>query len=164
MGRTSTACSVSVSRAQFGKPGAALLSALGARAGVQAARLLSRQIARRLLVNLGRKTAAKTAARTTGIGGGAAAGAGAGAVLGPVGAAGGAVIGAVGSWLLFDFVVIELDELLNREAFEAELRLHIDAEKAALKAQILTQIAERRAELSLAGQTPEELLTPQPAQ
>lgn len=54
-------------------------------------------------------------------------------MLGPVGTIAGAIIG----WVIADQVVITLDEVMNREAFEAEIRAMIDAQKQDYKRQLL---------------------------
>ncbi len=146
------------SRASVGKPINLALSFLGARAGMQVVKVVTRTLGRKVLLSIGRKTAAKTAARGTGIGSGAGAGAAIGSVLGPPGAVAGGIIGGVASWLAVDYAVISIDEYFNRAEFEAELKALVDTERDAMRTVLLGQIADKRAEVSLAGRTPEEIL------
>ena len=105
-------------------------------AGTIVAAAIIKPIAKKLITSIAAKTAVKTGAKATGLGSGAAAGASVGALGGPLGAAAGGIVGAVGGWLLVDTVVVNVDELLNREEYEAELRLLVDEQKRAIKADI----------------------------
>ena len=147
------------SRASVGKPISLALGILGARAGMQAVKVVTRALGRKVLLSIGRKTVAKTAARGTGIGSGAGAGAAIGAILGPPGAVAGGIIGGVASWIAVDYAVISIDEYFNRAEFETELETLINTEREALRTVLLSQIAEKRADVSLAGRTPEEILS-----
>ena len=89
------------------------------------------------------KVAAKSAAKPLGMGGAAAAGAAAGSLGGPPGAAVGGAIGAVVGWFSMDYAIIKVDELVNRDRFEADLHLMIDAEKELLALRVEDIIIER---------------------
>jgi len=81
------------------------------------------------------KLAAKSALK----GGGALAGASSGAALCSPTGPGALVCGAVGgliAWLAVDKAAIELDEALNRDAFEADIHAAIDAQQSLLKRQL----------------------------
>lgn len=145
-------------RASVGKPISLALGLLGARAGVQVVKVVTRTLGRKVLLSIGRKTVAKTAARGTGIGSGAGAGAAIGAILGPPGAVAGGIIGGVASWIAVDYAVISIDEYFNRAEFETELRTLVATERDALRTVLLGQIAAKRADVSLAGRTPEAIL------
>ncbi len=147
------------SRATVSKPINLALSILGARAGVRVVKVITRTLSRKVLVSIGRKTAAKAAARGTGIGSGAGAGAAAGAIFGPPGAVAGGIIGGVASWIAVDYAVISIDAYFNRAEFEIELRTLVDVERDALRSVLLAQIAEKRANIRLAGRTPDEILS-----
>lgn len=84
-----------------------------------------------LLVKLG---AGRLAAALTAAGGGAVAGGLGGSVVPGAGTAVGAAIGGaagfVGAWVASDYVLLKLDESVNRAAFEAEILAAIDATEA----------------------------------
>ena len=88
---------------------------------------------------LGAKVAAKAAAKGAVKGASVLGGVGGGAALcswgGPLAVACG-VGGGIAAWLLVDAVAVNIDELLNREEFEADLRTLIDKNKADLKQRI----------------------------
>lgn len=75
------------------------------------------------------KAAAKGALKVGGIMGGAGSGAAAGSVFGPVGTVIGGVVGATIAWVATDAIIIEIDEYLNRDEFEADIVAMIDAQK-----------------------------------
>jgi hypothetical protein len=145
-------------RASATKPISLVLGVAGATAGRQAVKVVTAAVARKLLLSIGRKTAAKTATRGTGAGGAAGVGAAAGAVFGPVGAAIGGAGGFIVGWVTTDYVVIKLDELMNRDEFETELRAMIAEERAALRTVLIAQVAAKRDEITLAGRTPDAVL------
>lgn len=145
-------------RATTGKPLSLVLGVAGARVGMQAVKVVSRAVARKLLISIGRKTAAKTATRGSGAGGAAGVGAAIGAPLGPIGAAVGGAGGFIVGWIATDYAVIKLDELFNREEFEAELRMMISEERTALRTVLIAQIASKRYEINLAGRTPADIV------
>ncbi|MFT4621089.1 MAG: hypothetical protein ACI9KS_002217 [Sulfitobacter sp.] len=148
-------------RASTGKPISLVLGVAGARIGMQAVKIVSRAVARKLVLSIGRKTAAKTATRGTGAGGAAGVGAAIGAPLGPIGAAVGGAGGFIVGWLATDYAVIKLDELFNREEFEAEIRAMIGAERAALRTILIAQIESKRSDITLAGRTPAQIVASQ---
>lgn len=101
---------------------------------------LAKTVGTKAVAKLAAKTAGKTALKSAGAGGSASAGAGIGLLCGPaawicapLGAIGGAAIG----WLAVDKVVVEADELLNRDEFEAEISALLDAERQRVKAELL---------------------------
>ena len=85
---------------------------------------------------VGSSIVAKAAAKGALKGGGVLAGAGSGIALcswgGPLALACG-VGGGIAVWLITDKAIVELDELINREEFEAELRTLIEIEKVNMK-------------------------------
>jgi len=121
---------------------APLATVAAAGVGKAAAKALSKALLK-TLAKTAAKTGLKTGAKAAGIGGGMAAGAGIGSVLGPPGALLGGVIGGVATWIAVDYAVIKIDEVLNRDAFEAELRALIDAERARLTQGVLAALATR---------------------
>jgi hypothetical protein len=140
-----------LSRASMSKP----ISAVAATGtGVVGAKVAAASISAGLVKIMG-KTAAKTATKGTGIAAGAGLGAAVGSFLGPVGAAVGGVFGAGAAWFAVDHAVVKVDEFFNRDAFEAELRALVDAERAALHALMADAIALRTGEI--AGQTIRDL-------
>ena len=155
---TQIALSDASARASTGKPISLVLGVAGARVGMQAVKIVSRAVARKLLLSIGRKTAAKTATRGSGAGGAAGVGAAISAPLGPIGAAVGGAGGFIVGWLATDYAVIKLDELFNREEFEAELRTMISEERDALRTVLIAQISSKRQEISLAGRTPAHII------
>ncbi|MEO1786983.1 MAG: hypothetical protein AAFR41_08175 [Pseudomonadota bacterium] len=101
---------------------------------VMVIRLLSKRVAAKAIAKGTTKTVVKTG---MGAAGGAGAGAAGGLICGPgapVCAAVGGVIGGVAGWLVTDKVIVEVDEAINRDAFEAEIIAILDTEKEALKA------------------------------
>ncbi|MFT5365034.1 MAG: hypothetical protein ACI9VX_002673, partial [Dinoroseobacter sp.] len=84
-----------------------------------------------------------------------------GAPLGPIGAAVGGAGGFIVGWLATDYAVIKLDELFNREEFEAEIRAMIGAERAALRTILIAQIESKRSDITLAGRTPAQIVASQ---
>lgn len=101
-------------------------------------------------------TAAKNVSRRAAGKGATAAGAAAGSFLGPVGTVAGAIGGSVVGWVASDLVIIKLDEHLNREKFEAELKAEVDERKQAIKNEMQQQLIE--ANESIKQCTPKELL------
>ncbi len=104
----------------------------GIGAGVVGA-LIAKKAASKMAVKILAKVGAKTALKAGGIGGGAATGATIGALGGPVGSAIGGTIGGIIGWFVTDKIIIELDEVFNREEFEEELRKLVDQEKENIK-------------------------------
>lgn len=122
--------------------GELMLKSAGAMAGAGAmAAVMTKTIGKKIAAKVAAKATAKTAVKAaTGVGGGAASGAAAGAVCGPlvwVCAPVGGVVGAVAFWLVTDKAIIEVDEYLNHESFEAELRTVVDDEKAQMKMKLI---------------------------
>jgi hypothetical protein len=125
---------------------------------------LSGAIATKLAGKVAVKAGSKAAVKAAGIGGGAAAGAAIGSVVPGVGTAVGGVVGAVAAWLITDKVVVEADELFNRDRFEADLRAMLDTEKQRIKTDLqagydayLSRISEHT-EQQLRGLRPVDLI------
>ena len=114
-----------------------LMKGAGTVVGVGAvAALVAKTVGTKLSTKLATKVAGKTAAKAAGFGGGAASGAAAGLLCGPaawVCSPLAAVAVGTAFWLATDKAVVEVDEYLNRESFEVELRTAIDAEKQRIK-------------------------------
>lgn len=101
------------------------------------AKVMGKKIATTVLA----KAAAKGGAKIVGIGGGAAAGAAVGSVVPGVGTVVGGVVGAVAAWLAVDKVIIEMDEVFNREEFEKDLKTLIAKQKENMKIEIKSAYA-----------------------
>jgi len=115
-------------------------------AGAVSIKVISKGVAKKIAA----KVAAKAVSKGLMKGGTVLSGAGAGALLcapaGPVAAACG-VGGAVVVWFTVDAVVIQLDEILNREEFEQNLREAIDDEKDRVRLILTQQLRVKRLEL-----------------
>ena len=135
---TRLAINDTIARSGIGLPSEIMAAGVGAIGAKAAAAALGKTLVKGLA-----KVAAKSAAKPLGIGGVAAAGAAAGSVVGPPGAAVGGAIGAVVGWFSMDYAIIKVDELMNRDRFEADLHLMIDAEKELLALRIEDIIMER---------------------
>lgn len=95
--------------------------------------------------------------RAAGTGSSIAAGAAiGGAAGGPIGAAIGAGGGFVVAWLAADVLIIKVDEHLNRESFEAELRTIVDSYRDEVKMAMMQQVDNTNVEL--ARLTPRDLI------
>lgn len=119
-------------------PLAGVISA-GGYASLKAASAL---FAKKLGAKIATKVAAKTGAKWAAAAGGAGSGTAICSWAGPgaaVCAAGGAVI----AWVATDMAVIKLDEILNREEFEAEIRKLVDEDKAATRALLEKALSEK---------------------
>ncbi len=125
---TRIALTDAVERAGVTAPVAGAASLLGS-GGLKA---LTAGVAKKLAAKIAAKAAAKAALK----GGVSLAGAETGAIVcswaGPIAVACGA-IGAVTAWLLADAAIIHVDEIFNRDEFEAELRGLVDEHKASVK-------------------------------
>jgi hypothetical protein len=115
-------------------------------AGAVSIKVISKAVAKKIVT----KVAAKAAGKGLMKGGTALTGAGAGALVcapaGPFAAVCG-VGGAVVVWLTVDAVVIQLDEMLNREEFEQNLRDAIDDEKDRVRLVLTQQLRVKQLEL-----------------
>ena len=115
---------------------------LAAGAGAVGAKATATALGKALMKNVA-KIVGKSAAKPLEVTGAAAAGGVAGSVLGPPGAIVGGIVGAGVGWFAMDFVVMKVDEFISRDDFEADLHALIDAEQAALRAQIETALDRR---------------------
>ncbi len=123
-------------RARLG--GASAAAAAGGLAGALVASAAGKLLAKEAFGLAAEAVAKFAVGKTAGWLGGAAAGAGAGAVGGSVvpgvgtaaGAVVGGVVGAVGAWVATDYVLLELEEAISREAFEREILDAIDQAEA----------------------------------
>lgn len=124
-----------------------MLKGAGAAVGAGAvAAVVAKTVGQKMTAKLMVKAAGKTAVKTAGIGGGSATGAAIGLVCGPAAwicVPVAAVAAGTAAWLATDKVVIEADEYLNRESFEAQIRAAIDDEKVRIGAK-LSQIYQQR--------------------
>jgi len=98
--------------------------------------MITKVIGKKIATKVLAKAAVKSGTKVAGIGSGAAAGAAVGSVVPVVGTAIGGVVGAVAGWLVVDKVIIEMDEVLNREEFEEDLRILITKQKEDMKMEI----------------------------
>jgi hypothetical protein len=118
--------------ARFGESSLALRGA-GAAGGAAAGGLAAKATGKKVAGKLAGKATIKAGVTAAKIIGGGAAGAAAGSVVPGVGTALGGVIGAVSVWLATDKLLVEADEYLHREKFEADMAALIDSEKARIK-------------------------------
>jgi hypothetical protein len=135
---------------RFGTGEVMLKSASAAIGGSAVAAMLAKTVSAKAATKLGAKAAGKTAIKATGVGGSAAGGAAAGLLCGPAAwicAPVGGVTAAVAAWFATDKVVIEIDEYLNRDAFEREIRAAIDAERERIGNELATLYRDRFAQL-----------------
>ena len=109
---------------------------------------LTAGIAAKLTAKITAKAAAKGSLKVGGI----LAGVGGGGALcapgGPLALACGA-IGGIGTWLLADAAIVNLDEFFNRDEFEATLRDLVDQHKADMKQRVLHTFALKGPELDI---------------
>ena len=114
-----------------------LIKGAGAVVGAGAvAAVVAKTLGKKLSAKLAAKVAGKTTVKAAGFGAGAATGATSGLLCGPAAwicAPVAAVAVGAAFWLLTDKAVVEMDEYLNRDAFEVELRQVIDVEKQRIK-------------------------------
>lgn len=105
-----------------------------------------------MATKLGATIAAKAAAKGALKGSSVLAGAGGGAAIcswgGPLAVACG-VGGGIAAWLLADAAIVNLDELINRDEFEAHLRELIDTDKAEKKKHIEEALREKAQQLDV---------------
>jgi len=94
------------------------------------------KIATKTTAKAGGKVAAKSVVKVAGIGGGASAGASAGLICGPfawICSPLGAVVGAGAAWIATDAVIVNADEMFNREKFKKEIVNSLEKSKKELK-------------------------------
>ena len=119
-----------------------LLKGGGALAGgAAAAATVTKTLGTKMTTKLAAKAAGKTAVKAAGIGGSAASGAVAGLLCGPTAwicAPIAGVAAGIAAWFATDKVVIEVDEYLNRDEFEQELRATIDNMRRQMKSQLIS--------------------------
>lgn len=153
--------------------GAAVGGKLGGAAVAKAATSLAAKpsagAAGALLAKLGVKSAAKAGGAMGAAGSGAALGAAlctgtvAGAAVSPACALVGGVVSGVAAWLLVDKAVVEADEHLHREGFEAALREALNEQRDLLRAELVGRYAEGAAAVLKALRTDLETeLSPRP--
>ncbi len=99
----------------------------------------TRRLATRMARKIAAKAGTKAAGRLAGGSGSMATGASVGSALGPVGAVIGGAAGALAGWIVTDAIIIELDEVLNRDDFARELVILIDGQRDQAKVAALTQ-------------------------
>lgn len=135
---TQSAIEGAKTRIKVTAPVAGMVMIGGAASLKAASTLIAKKIAAKIGIKAAAKSGAKWAAAATGAGGGAIvcswAGPGAG-----ICAAGGAVI----AWVVVDIAVLKLDEIMNREEFEANLRNFIDDAKSARRSQLENALVEK---------------------
>ena len=113
--------------------------------GMAAATALTAGLTKRLAASATVRAAGK-AARIGSPWGTTLAGAAAGAVLGPVGAAISGVLAGAVAWLALDSAFVNIDEHLNRSAFERDLIGLVNESKAQVGTALSAAVAETRAE------------------
>ena len=137
--------------------------ALGAITGVTAVKLIAANVSRKLLIKLGAKYSAKLAAKSVSTASIAAAGAAIGSFVPVVGTAAGGIIGATIGWFTMDAAFVTVDEWLNREEFELDLRNLITQQKNKIKQYMKREVNKIKEKLtldereSLTGKTPSTL-------
>ncbi len=100
------------------------------------------KIATKTTAKAGGKAVAKSAVKAAGIGGGASVGVSAGLICGPfawICSPLGAVVGAGVAWVATDVVVLNADEMLNREEFKKEIQSSLEKSKQELKQKLLQE-------------------------
>lgn len=112
-------------------------------AGAASAASLIKSLTTKLVASVAVKTAGKAAGKGAGTFGGAAAGAGAGAALGPIGAAVGGIVGGFAGWLGVDWGAVKLDEHLNRDQLERDLRALVDERQSDVREAVSEAIEAR---------------------
>ena len=135
---TQSAIEGAKTRIKVTAPVAGLVMIGGAASLKAASTLIAKKIAAKIGIKAAAKSGAKWAAAATGAGGGAVVCSWAGPVAG-ICAAGGAVI----AWVAVDITVLKLDEIMNREEFEANLRSLIDDAKSARRSQLENALVEK---------------------
>ena len=115
-------------------------------AGTAGATALAKGLTKKLTASTAVKTVGKAVPKIWGPLGAAAAGAAAGGVLGPAGAAIGGVIAGAAAWLALDSAFVNIDEHLNRSAFERDLIGLVDESKAQIKTALSAAVDEAKAE------------------
>ncbi len=127
------------------RPDVATAASMAGRVGVKA---LTADVASKVGATVAAKVAEAAAPALKGAGalGGAVIGAAACAWGGPLAIACG-VVGAVAGWLLVDAVIVNLDEAMNREDFEAELRSLVDNHRRAVRERLLGALEAKSMEI-----------------
>lgn len=128
--RRIAASSVAGAGVALAAPWVARAAAAGGRAAAQGGRAAAGRTGARL--------AARGASR---VGAAAAGGAALCSPGGPI-AAGCAIVAGVGAWLATDWALVEIDERLNRDAFERDLAAALDEMRSVLEAQIVAAYRE----------------------
>lgn len=128
--------------------GVAVGGKLGSAVVAKAATSLAAKPSAALLAKVGVKSAAKAGGAMGAAGSGAALGAAictgtvAGAAVSPACALVGGAVSGVAAWLLVDKAVVEADEHLHREGFEASLREALNEQRDVLRAELVGRYAE----------------------
>ena len=134
-----------VQRFTVSAPPSAVVAVGAGAAGTAATAAVAKGLAKKLTASTAVKTVGKAVLRTGSPLGAAAAGAAAGAFLGPAGAAVGVIAGAA-AWLALDGAIVNIDEHLNRSAFERELIALVDESKAQVKTALSAAVDRTKAE------------------
>lgn len=114
--------------------------------GTVSMKAISKAVAKKVAAKVAVKATSKGALKGGSVLGGMGTGAAICSPTGLVAVACGVIGGAI-AWVATDAVVIGLDELLNREEFEQNLREAIDAEKARVRQAMTQQLQVKRVEL-----------------
>lgn len=133
-----TAIANTMARARISAP----VAGVAGLAGSGALKLLAKGVAKKVSAKIAAKAAAKAGAKGSGVLAGAGGGAALCAWSGP-GAALCGVVGGAAAWLLADAALIKLDEILHRDAFEAELHALIDQDRALRTAALRAALARK---------------------
>ena len=134
-----------VQRFTASAPPSAVVAVGAGVAGTAAAAAVAKGLAKKLTASTAMKAVGKAALKAGSPLGAAAAGAAAGAFLGPAGAAVGVIAGAA-AWLALDSAAVNIDEHLNRRAFERELIELVDESMAQVKTSLSAAVDEAKAE------------------
>ncbi|WP_167623612.1 hypothetical protein [Paracoccus sp. AK26] len=121
-------------------------TAVTATVGASGSKLIAKTVAKKASSQLAAKVAAKGAVKSGSVLTGAGAGATVCSFAGPAAVACGAG-GALVAWIAVDAAVINIDELLNRDEFDADLRAMVDTERQRVKDTLRQTSAQRAGEL-----------------
>lgn len=113
---------------------------IGVLIGVTAVKLIAANLSKKLLIKLGVKYSTKLAAKSASTASMAAAGAAIGSFFPMVGTAIGGAIGGVVAWFTMDAVFVSVDEWLNRDDLELNLRNLINEQKNKIKQDMKSEV------------------------
>ena len=141
---TQLALEDALTRARVTAPVGSVMATVGGTAAIKA---LSSVIAAKIGVKVAAKAAGKSVVKGTGIAGGAGIGALGGSWAGPIGMAVGGVVGGVATWFAVDAAVITIDEYLNREEFEADIRAMVDQHRRQIRLHLIRALEQKSGDM-----------------